>query len=159
MTGLSESELEASRSPVFAIIHELGNLMAGVRLQAYLLTDDPKPRALATASLELEDLSVKACALLSLVRPLLSPAGEATANARAVLHGLHVAMEDHVGQGVNVRIVEDRGKVDTPSSDPTGDDAIPAELPELHLDGELIRCLLTPLLHAGAEAARSPIAC
>ena len=136
---LSQDALAEAQHLVFALSHELGNLMAGVRLQAYLLTDDPSPRELAAASLELDDLSAKAGSLLSQLRPLLSPPAAATAHPMAVLLQLKTGLEDHVGQGVALRIVgiagEGRG------------------LPPVAVDGQLVHCLLLPLLLYAAEAA------
>lgn len=60
---------------VLAVSHEVANLLAAVRLQAHLLDAEDGDRALAAASVEIEDLAERAAALLALVRPVLaSPA-------------------------------------------------------------------------------------
>jgi len=58
---------------VFALGHELGNLIGAVRLHAHLLDDDMTPTGLAQASVDLDDLSARSAALLGLIRPLLTP--------------------------------------------------------------------------------------
>lgn len=57
---------------VFALCHEISNLVAAVRLQAHLLDEELDARGLAVASLEIDDLSARSAALLALVRPVLS---------------------------------------------------------------------------------------
>ena len=58
---------------VFAIAHELGNHLAGIRLEAHLLDEDLGVRGLAKASLAIESLAGQAGPLLTLLRPLLGP--------------------------------------------------------------------------------------
>jgi signal transduction histidine kinase len=132
---------EAAQQLVFALSHELGNLMAGVRLQAFLLTDDPSPRALAAASLELDDLSAKAGSLLSQLRPLLSPPAPAAGNPTAVLRQLQAGLDDHLGQGVALRIAGTQRDKDEKA------------LPAIAVDVGLVHCLVLPLLLYAAEAA------
>ena len=70
---------QAAAELVFAIAHELGNHLSGIRMQAYLLDPDLDARSLAEASITIDAL---AGPLLSLVRPLLSdewrPSGDET---------------------------------------------------------------------------------
>lgn len=63
---------EASTQLVFAIGHEVGNHLGGVRLQAHLLDDELDARSLAEASVVIDDLAGRSGALLQLIRPLLS---------------------------------------------------------------------------------------
>ncbi len=58
---------------VFSLCHELGNMMGALRLHAHLLDDEMGPRGIARTSVDLDDLSARSAALLSLVRPLLTP--------------------------------------------------------------------------------------
>jgi len=57
---------------VFSLCHELGNMMGALRLHAHLLDDDMVPKDLARTAVDLDDLSARSAALLSLIRPLLS---------------------------------------------------------------------------------------
>jgi len=59
---------------VFAIAHEIGNHLGGVRLQAHLLDEDLDARSLAEASVAIDELAARSGPLLALIRPLLSPA-------------------------------------------------------------------------------------
>ena len=103
---------------VYALCHELGNLMGALRLHAHLLDDEMGPKDLARTSVDLDDLSARSAALLSLVRPLLSPdAGtfEEVPAARLVqtLEGL---MAGHGSRGVALKFISDpalpSGRVD-----------------------------------------------
>lgn len=57
---------------VFSLCHELGNMMGALRLHAHLLDDDMVPKDLARTAVDLDDLSARSAALLSLIRPLLA---------------------------------------------------------------------------------------
>jgi hypothetical protein len=57
---------------VFSLCHELGNMMGALRLCAHLLDDEMGPKDLARTSVDVDDLSARSAALLSLIRPLLS---------------------------------------------------------------------------------------
>ena len=65
---IAESDAEL----VSSLCHELGNMMGALRLHAHLLDDEMGPKDLAQTSVDLDDLSARSAALLSLVRPLLS---------------------------------------------------------------------------------------
>lgn len=62
---------EASRL-CFAIAHEVGNHLGAIRLQAHLLDDEAGARALAEASVLIDELAGRSGPLLALLRPLLS---------------------------------------------------------------------------------------
>lgn len=89
---------------VFAMCHEVSNLVAAVRLQAHLLDEDLDARGLAVASLEMDDLSARAAGLLALVRPVLSepPAEVAPIGAGVIAQGFERALLDHGGRGLEV---------------------------------------------------------
>ena len=61
-----------SAALVFAMCHEISNLVAAMRLQAHLLDEELDARGLAVASLEIDDLSARTASLLALVRPVLT---------------------------------------------------------------------------------------
>lgn len=63
---------EVAAGLVFAIAHEVGNHLSGIRMQAYLLDPDLDTRSLAEASITIDELAGRAGPLLSLLRPLLS---------------------------------------------------------------------------------------
>lgn len=56
---------------VFAIAHEVGNHLGGIRLQAHMLDEDLDARSMAEASILIDDLAGRSGPLLSLMRPLL----------------------------------------------------------------------------------------
>jgi len=66
----------------FAIAHEVGNHLGGIRLQAHLVDEDLDVRELAAASILIDGLAGRSGPLLALLRPLLSddwkPAGNST---------------------------------------------------------------------------------
>ena len=68
MAGPSESGIELA----FAIAHEVGNHLGGIRLQAHLLDDELDAREMAQASVLIDGLAGRSGPLLSLLRPLLA---------------------------------------------------------------------------------------
>lgn len=56
---------------VFAVCHEIGNLLAAARLEASLLDASGSRAVLTTASERISEISARAGSLLALVRPLL----------------------------------------------------------------------------------------
>ena len=75
-SGGAYGEAIAVRSPrdlVFALCHEIGNLLAGARLQASLLDLDAGATELAKAAERISEVSARAGSLLAQVRPLLAP--------------------------------------------------------------------------------------
>ena len=80
-----------------AVAHEVGNLLAAVRLSAYLLPAG-EPRERARGARQIEQLAAQAGELLSQVRPLLSALPASTAVAPGeVLEGVRRALADAPG--------------------------------------------------------------
>jgi nitrogen-specific signal transduction histidine kinase len=96
----------------FAIAHEVGNHLGGIRLQAHLLDDELDSRALASASVLIDDLAGRAGPLLALLRPLLSEAGRGAGGARwgDILSRVRRQIEDEGTRGVRLEI---EGDLDT----------------------------------------------
>lgn len=124
---------------LFALCHEIGNLVGAVRLHAHLLDDDMGARELALASVELDDLSARASALLSHIRPLLSgpPLRRGEVEPAALIGVVHKMMEEHGGRGTQLRV-----------------DVLP-ELPPVDVDQDAIHPLLTSLIFCALEATSS----
>ncbi len=57
---------------VFAIAHEIGNHLGGIRLQAHLIDEELDARSLAEASIVIDEMASRSGLLLTLLRPLLS---------------------------------------------------------------------------------------
>lgn len=79
MAPTSEQTSEISsgdeqRELVFALCHEIGNLVAAIRLEAHLIDGEGGELGLVRAAISIEDLSSRVGALLTQVRPLLQPA-------------------------------------------------------------------------------------
>jgi signal transduction histidine kinase len=93
-----------SATLVFAMCHEISNLVAAVRLQAHLLDEDLDARGLAVASLEIDDLSARTASLLALVRPVLSaPKDEIPPISSAVIAlGFERALAEHGERGFEI---------------------------------------------------------
>lgn len=72
-------DTSARNALAFAIAHELGNHLAGIRLEAHLLDEDLGPAGLARASLAIDALAGQSGPLLALLRPLLAPASRPAA--------------------------------------------------------------------------------
>jgi nitrogen-specific signal transduction histidine kinase len=128
---------EEEHGLVFALCHEIGNLVGAVRLHAHLLDEDMGARDLALASVELDDLSARASALLSHIRPTLSgpPQRRSEVEPAALLGVVHKMMEEHGGRGTQLNI-----------------DVVP-ELPPVLADQDAIHPLLTSLIFCAMEAA------
>lgn len=91
---------------VFAIAHEIGNHLGGIRLHAHLLDEELDARALADASVAIDSLAGRSGPLLSLLRPLL--ADEWKDSERVTWHGLLLRVaeqiEDQGTQGVRFEV-------------------------------------------------------
>ena len=89
---------------VFALCHELGNLMGAVRLYAHLIDDEMGAKELARTSIDLDDLSARSAALLSLVRPLLSgrPRSLETLPVARLIQTVQGLMAGHGGRGTRL---------------------------------------------------------
>ncbi len=133
------SHSDNAKRLVFAMCHEISNLVAAVRLQAHLLDEDLGARGLAVASLEIDDSSARSSALLALVRPVLSdPKGDPPPiDADAIAFGLERALEDYGRRGVELTIDSSR------------------ELPKVKADPEVIHYLLLIHIYNAMETVGS----
>jgi hypothetical protein len=91
---------------VFAIGHEIGNHLGGIRLQAHLLDEDLDARGLAEASIEIDGLAGRSGPLLALLRPILSPSQQEGSRLgwSALLAGVQQQLEDDGTRGVRLEI-------------------------------------------------------
>jgi len=81
-----------------ALAHEVGNLLAAVRLSAHLLPHAAEPRERARGARQIEHLAAQAGELLAQVRPLLATRRADTAVAPSeVLEGVGRALADAPG--------------------------------------------------------------
>ena len=96
---------------VFAIAHEVGNHLGGIRLQAHMLDEDLDARSMAEASILIDDLAGRSGPLLSLMRPLLvsdwRPAGASPWSS--LLARVQQQIEDQGTRGVRMSM---EGEVD-----------------------------------------------
>lgn len=101
----SNPDAEARHALVFAIAHEIGNHLAGVRLEAHMLDEDLGVAGLARASLAIDSLAGQAGPLLALLRPLLAPGSRRAAGPSyaALLDGVARQLES---EGVGGRAIE-----------------------------------------------------
>jgi len=91
---------------LFALCHEVGNLVAAIRLNAHLIDEQSSGLELATASVEIDDCSSRIRSLLALVRPLLSDSRERAsgATAEALVQGVAGALDEYGGRGVSIEV-------------------------------------------------------
>ncbi|MCH7866593.1 MAG: hypothetical protein IH881_02775 [Myxococcales bacterium] len=89
---------------VFAMCHEISNLVAAVRLQAHLLDEELDARGLAVASLEIDDLSARTAWMLALVRPVLSAPPEEIPpiGSGVIALGFERALVEHGERGFEI---------------------------------------------------------
>jgi hypothetical protein len=118
------------------VCHELGNLLAGVRLEAGLLEPDVAAAELDAAGQRIENASARAGSLLALVRPLLAPesVGLAVAAPSDVLAGLWSGLDANS---------DGRVQIDLESA---------ADLPPVRLAPEVLHHLLLSAIFCGLEA-------
>jgi hypothetical protein len=89
---------DSRQTLLVALAHEVGNLLAAVRLSAHLLPHASEPRERARGARQIEHLAAQAGELLALVRPLLATARARTAVAPGeVLEGVARALADAPG--------------------------------------------------------------
>ncbi|MEM9175113.1 MAG: hypothetical protein AAGC67_07750 [Myxococcota bacterium] len=102
MGGSSDSGIELA----FAIAHEVGNHLGGIRLQAHLLDDELDAREMAEASLLIDGLAGRSGPLLSLLRPLLSDDWRRTGGATwaGLLGRVARQIEDEGTRGVRFEV-------------------------------------------------------
>lgn len=91
---------------VFAIAHEVGNHLGGIRLQAHLIDEDLDPRSLAEGTVAIDELAGRAGPLLALLRPILSGDRQAASGPSwsGLLRGLAQQLEDEGTRAVAVEI-------------------------------------------------------
>lgn len=132
--GIGESD---GAELVFALCHEVGNLVGAIRLHAHLIDDEMGPRDLAQASLEIDHLSARCAAMLAHIRPLLSgaPAIVDEVAPDELLHSLESMMREHGVRGAELEFNAE------------------AHLPVLRVDREVLHHLLQSLLFATLEVA------
>ena len=115
--------LEKREATVFALCHEVGNLVAAIRLNAHLIDEESSGLELATASVEIDDCSTRIRSLLALVRPLLaeSPASASGLSPDALVQGVADALDEYGGRGVSIEV-----------QSPGGLPSVPGRLETLH---------------------------
>jgi signal transduction histidine kinase len=132
----SRAEL-ALQDLVRALCHDVGNLLAAVRLSAHLLANDIAETDRLSVSRDVEELAALAGALLAQVRPLL--AGATLARVRVspaeVLTALNRALNDRRIGGATLSIARGRN------------------LPDVRVDPDALYHLLLTLVHGSLEAA------
>ena len=132
-----EDAARSARELVFALCHEIGNLLAATRLEAGLLDPQVGPTDLERAAERISEVSARAGSLLALVRPLLAPADVAilTADPLDVLDALRRGFDEHCDVRVAVELKS------------------AAPLPGVPLAPEVIYHLLLIATYCGLEAA------
>jgi len=108
------TDTEVRHALVFAIAHEIGNHLAGIRLEAHLLDEDLGAPGLARASLAIDSLAGEAGPLLALLRPLLAPGSRRTAGPSyaALLDGVvrQLESEGAGGRAIELSVASDAGE-------------------------------------------------
>jgi len=127
---------KAPRDLVFALCHEIGNLLAGARLEASLLGSNLGAEELARAAERISGVSARAGSLLALIRPLLAPDEALTlpTDPLDVLDGLRRGLDESCDARVAVAL------------------KTAAELPEVDLAPEVLHHLLLTAILLGLEA-------
>jgi C4-dicarboxylate-specific signal transduction histidine kinase len=121
---------------VFALCHEIGNLVAAVQLEADLLGDVDRPRELAASAVKIEDLCARVGGLLGQVRPLLADATPSPlpgADAEAIVAAANAQLEWRGSGHAEVRCEAEAG------------------LPALSFDADSLRELLLALAYAALD--------
>ena len=98
--------IESGVQLAFAIAHEVGNHLGGIRLQAHLLDDELDAREMAEASVLIDGLAGRSGPLLALLRPLLSDDWRRTGGTTwsDVLARVVQQIEDEGTRGVRFRV-------------------------------------------------------
>ncbi len=91
---------------VFALCHEVGNLLAASRLEAYLLREGADASDIAHAKETISAVSSRSGSLLALIRPLLAPATLPIDSLEAieVLDRLHRGLDDDCASRVGLEM-------------------------------------------------------
>lgn len=102
----------------FAIAHEIGNHLAGIRLEAHLLDEALGARGLAKASLSIDSLAGQAAPLLALLRPLLAPGDRraASGSVARLLDGVRRQLEEEGSAGHRIAVEVDPEVGGSPTS-------------------------------------------
>jgi len=121
---------------VFAICHELGNLLAGARLEASLIESTNAAEDCVRAAQRIESVSARAGALLAAIRPLLDPGvvEVAAVDPLDVLAGLRSGLDASV---------DSRVTIDLKSA---------VELPRVRVPAEPLHHLLVNAIYYGLES-------
>jgi nitrogen-specific signal transduction histidine kinase len=129
---------QSTHDLLFALCHEMGNLIGAIRLQAHLLDAEMSPKDLAIASVELDDLSARVSALLAHVRPLTSEQPRRVADLRVadLLAGVAHSLEEVGTHGVALEVDIGEG------------------VPDVRADRDVLHHLLVSFSYFGVEAVR-----
>jgi nitrogen-specific signal transduction histidine kinase len=122
---------------VTAVAHEVGNLLAAVRLSAHLLPHAPEARERARGARQIEQLAAQAGEILAQLRPLL-----ATRRRRAG----SIAVEE-VLEGVS------RALADEPGAERLEVKPPPRGLPDLRADADALLHVLLTLARGALESS------
>lgn len=124
---------------VFALCHEVRNLLAASRLQAYLLDPEAGAAELAPMARRISDASARAGSLLAQVRPLLSGAARMPfrTDPLDVLGDLHRALDEQRECALHIDLKSAAG------------------LPELDFDPEALHQILLTAVFDAEEAVDS----
>jgi C4-dicarboxylate-specific signal transduction histidine kinase len=122
---------------VTAVAHEVGNLLAAVRLSAHLLPHAPEARERARGARQIEQLAAQAGEILAQLRPLL-------ANRRR--RASSIAVEE-VLEGVR------RSLADEPGAERLEVKPAPRGLPDLRADADALLHVLLTLARGALESS------
>ncbi len=136
---------EFKETPVglaFAIAHEIGNHLGGIRLQAHLIDEELDARSLAEASIAIDEMAGRSGPLLTLLRPLLSEDWRASRGEpwSSLLGRVLQQIGDEGTRGVRVEL------------EPLADDGLAAPALEW-LHPLLIALVGATIAHAGGRAS------
>ena len=132
------TDLDGRHSLVLALCHEVGNLVAAIRLNAHLVDPESSEVELARASVEIDDCACRTRSLLALVRPLLSQSRQKDSGVRpeAIARGVAEALDEYGGRGVSIEVEAADG------------------LPRVPLRSEVLHHLLVTFAYYAVEEAR-----
>ncbi|MDX1648910.1 MAG: hypothetical protein R3263_03565 [Myxococcota bacterium] len=121
------------------LCHEIGNLLAAIRLSGHLLRDGGTRDERVRTAREVEQLAAQAGALLAQIRPLFEGVAESRirVTTESLLAAASRAVEEGVPEGVRLRIGTGR------------------DLPDVRVDSEALHNLLVTLLLGALEAVPS----
>jgi hypothetical protein len=125
------------RDLVFALCHEIGNLLAAARLEAGLQAAGSGAANLSAVAERISEWSARCGSLLALVRPLLAPEAVALlpSDPLDVLDGLRRGLDESCDARVVIAL------------------KTAAQLPDVDLAPELLYHLLLTAIYCGLEAA------